>query len=846
MLERTIDSLQRELRREFLSWTLLPYAIIGLVLIALDAQTPPPPSRGALGLFAIVLTIVAWMVKGRRPVAAVWVGHVGGLCLALVAWWWYPASPAYLFTLVPVVAVGLVLSGMACAVMASGATILLGLGLAWLPGGRSEALTVVTHLGALWSVAFLIMLSQRSQRTMVAWSWQGYAEARRNLEAARDRQVELKQALADLALANGETIRLNKLLASARQSLEEARRAKEEFVANVSHELRTPLNMIIGFSDMILGAPEVYARRLPPALLADISAIKRNSAHLANLVDDVLDLAEADTGRLQIFREQVSLRAIVQEAAEAVSSLFQGKGLSLTTNVPEDLEVHCDRVRIRQVILNLLSNAGRFTEEGGAEVSAQVDGANVIVRVSDTGPGIAVDKVPRLFEPFQQGDPSIRRRHGGTGLGLAISKRLVELHDGRIWIEGEPGVGTTVAFSLPLVEAQVDATSPSRWLGPAEEERPVRTQPSRAPITEPTTRVLVLERGRALCRLVSRYLEGVEPVPWSDLEGLGQAIEANAAVAVVVNALEPSPLEPGALGGAAGANGGCASEAAPPGRAADVARVLTEGAIDVPIVSCWVPEDDAPARIGAQGYLVKPVTRDALLSAIRRVAPEARSILLADDDAEARQLFGRILAADGAGYGILQAEDGETTLELLRERRPDLVLLDLVMPNGDGFAVLEAKMRDPELASIPVLVLSAKDPEREPIVSETLSVRRPGGSRRGISCCRWRRSLVRCGRDSVLQCGPKRLSSRRLADETRCPQGDGELLVGQHGAHHHRNGRGAGVGAQLHQQVPPIDAGHHHVEHDDRRLELDGGGQGGVRRGGSHEPESAVLEIALP
>jgi signal transduction histidine kinase/CheY-like chemotaxis protein len=703
MEERTIDSLQRELRQEFLSWTLLPYAAIGLVLIASDIQAPPPPSRSALGLFALAMAILAWVVKGRRPAAAAWVGHAGALFLTLVAWRWYPASPAYLFSTVPVVAVGLVLGGAACALIAGAATLMLALVLWLVPGIRADPVMVAVHLGTLWSVAFLILVSQRSQHTMIAWSWQGYAEARRNLEAARDRQVELKQALAELSRANNETIRLNRLLGVARQSLEEARRAKEEFVANVSHELRTPLNMIIGFSDMILRAPEVYSRRLPPALLADISAIKRNSTHLANLVDDVLDLAETETGRLRILREWVSLRDVVQEAAEAVSSLFEGKGLRLTTNVPEDLAVHCDRVRIRQVILNLLSNAGRFAEDGGAEVVAQADGPNVVVRVSDTGPGIARDKVNRLFEPFQQGDPSIRRRYGGTGLGLSISKRFVEMHGGRIWIESELGVGTTVAFCLPLYDTLMGAQDASRWLHPAQEEKGVRTRPSLVPLKEPASRILVVEEGRTLCRLISRYLEGFEPVPWSDLEGLGQAVESLAATAVVVNE--------GAMG-----------------KASEVVRMLPGSSFDIPIVSCWVPEDEEnPAPSGTLGYLVKPVARDALLSAIHRVAPGARSILLADDDSEARQLFGRMLTSDGSGYSILQAEDGESTLRLLRERRPDLLLLDLVMPNGDGFSVLEAKMGDPDLIQIPVLVLSAKDPERELIVSQTLTVRRPGG-----------------------------------------------------------------------------------------------------------------------
>jgi len=370
---------------------------------------------------------------------------------------------------------------------------------------------------------------------MIAWAWQGYEQARQNLEEARDRQVELKQALKDLELSANQTIRLNDMLAAAREAVEEARRAKEAFVANVSHELRTPLNMIIGFSDMILGSPGVYARRLPPALMADIAAIKRNSQHLADLVDDVLDLSEADTGRMQLLKEWGSIREIVGEATEAVTALFEQKGLSLTVDIPENLpSIYCDHTRIRQVILNLLSNAGRFTDRGGTKVRVVLQNDAFVVSVSDTGPGMSPEHLEHMFEPFQQADVSIRRRYGGSGLGLSISKRFVEMHGGKIWLESELDKGTTAYFSLPLRSA-LPKNAPGRWFGPYQEYSP-RTRRSLAPEIGPKPLVVVVEQGAqgALCQLIKRYLEDLEAVQARSIEEANEIAEANAAVAVVI------------------------------------------------------------------------------------------------------------------------------------------------------------------------------------------------------------------------------------------------------------------------------------------------------------------------
>ena len=695
--DRVMMSYQ-ELRQESLPWMLIPL-IISAFAVAIQMAEPPTPA--AMGVLLLSLSVLVWSLRRRHQIAA-WSFVLGTLGLILLAWYWFPGSDIQSALLFPVIGAAITLGFTACVITAGLASLALIFGAFQPEFWHLSPYALVANLAILWSTTYLLYIAQRPQKTLLAWAWEGYEQARRALETARDRQVELKQALADLTLANGQTVRLNELLSAARKAVDEARKAKEEFVANVSHELRTPLNMIIGFSDMILETPQVYSRRLPASLLADAAAIKRNSQHLANLVDDVLDLAEVDTGRMQLFKEWTSLSEVIGEATEAVAALFKQKGLDLKADVPTDLPaLYCDRTRIRQVILNLLSNAGRFTERGGAQVRVTIRDQEVLISVADTGTGMDPQNISRLFEPFQQADQSIRRRYGGSGLGLTISKRFVEMHGGRIWIESQVGTGTTAFFTLPISQNLAE-DSAKRWFGPYQEYTP-RTRPSVAPIVSPKSRVVVVEEGDSLRRLMERYLEDVELIGVATVEEAGQAVESNAAKALVINQATPM-LRP--------AN----------------RPELSAMAFDIPIISCWVPEFRAAiSRMGAQEYLVKPVRRPDLLGSIGRVTPEARLILLVDDDPEARQLFGRMLASAEQNYTVLYAADGNAALRLLRERRPDVMLLDLVMPNLDGFAVLETQTQEPSIAAIPVVIISAKDPHREPIVTQALTLTRQEG-----------------------------------------------------------------------------------------------------------------------
>jgi signal transduction histidine kinase/DNA-binding response OmpR family regulator len=701
MSDPNANHLQNELREAFMPWLLLPHGILGAFLAIFDPLNAPPPSLSALGALMLLLCALVLLVRKAHHYLAAWLLCLGSLAILLVAHAWYPQQGVLQALVLPIIMGALTIGpvGAVLLVLFCGSSLIL-------VQSQGSPLTIPwVALAVLCCTALYLGLDRRSQRTMLRWAWDGYAQAQRHLHDARDRQLELKQALEDLALVTRQTVRLNGMLAAARQAVEEARKAKEEFVANVSHELRTPLNMIIGFSDMILESPEVYGRRLPPALLADVAAIKRNSHHLASLVDDVLDLSEAETGHMQLVREWVSLGEVASEAVEAVAALFDKKALTLEVHLPEDLPlVWCDRTRVRQVLLNLLSNAGRFTERGGCRVSGSVEDGVVTIEVADTGPGMGPDTLVRMFEPFQQGEPSLRRRYGGTGLGLSISKRFVELHGGKIWLESRLGKGTKACFSLPIENKSLlpQGSAPDRWFNPYADYEP-RDRPSAAPALASNPQVIILEEGAALREMITRYVDDLEVLPATSLEEACALANRDAAVALLINQINA-------------------------GVGVDSLDVLPQLTFDVPVIWCWVPEKRAAFRqLGAQDYLVKPVARDDLMTSIGQVAPQARTILLVDDDVEAQQLFRRMLALEHDELMVLIAEDGESALRMMRERRPDLVLLDLIMPNMDGFAVLEIKAQDQTISDIPVIVLSAMDPQRQPIVTKSLTVSRQQG-----------------------------------------------------------------------------------------------------------------------
>jgi signal transduction histidine kinase len=456
-----------------------------------------------LALLLLLLTILAGGLNQWKPYFGRW-GVI--ITLVMIIYWgqqWLQVSGFLTLLVIPTVLAAALIGLPAALITTIGETALVLISNALTP--ELEPAIIMTSLVAIWASLGVMLPVYGPVNHVADWAWNYYQEARGLLEESREHRAKLEQALADLAQANLQMTRLNILTQGLRQAAEEAQRTKEEFVANVSHELRTPLNMIIGFSETILQSPGAYGKKIPPALLADLMVIYRNAEHLSELINDVLDLSQIDVEKVALTKEYTQLEKIVEEATTAIRPLYTSKSLYLDIVIPENLPpLFCDRTRIREVLLNLLSNAGRFTERGGVRLKVRLEGNEVAVSVADSGPGIVAKDLDKVFRPFQQLDSSIRRRYGGTGLGLTISERFIKLHGGKIWVESQEGLGTTFFFRLPVTPPALSGDSFLRGVTPAWEYLQ-RTHPYAGPRPVIQPRFVILERGDTLHRLLTRY-----------------------------------------------------------------------------------------------------------------------------------------------------------------------------------------------------------------------------------------------------------------------------------------------------------------------------------------------------
>jgi DNA-binding response OmpR family regulator len=340
--------------------------------------------------------------------------------------------------------------------------------------------------------------------------------------------------------------------------------------------------------------------------------------------------------------------------------------------------VRGDELKLKQVVLNLLSNAVKFTPDGGrVDVTARVDGGDAVVSVRDTGVGIPDEERDRIFEAFQRGGRGARTGTEGTGLGLTLSRRIVDLHGGRLWMESRVGEGSTFSFSVPRAEPPL----PAHAQVPAAGAATARLEPGS---------ILVVEDDRRSADLLRLYLEGAGfrvVVAADGAEGLELARRIEP-TALILDVLLPRVSGWDVL--------------------AWLKRDPATAAIPVVIVS-MLDERGAGFALGAAEYLVKPVDHDELLRAVTHCVapPGGRTVVAIDDEPLDLDLVEAALAPHG--WSVLRAQAGEEGVELVRRERPDVVLLDLLMPEMDGFAVVEALRADPDVAGVPIVVLTSKD-----------------------------------------------------------------------------------------------------------------------------------------
>jgi signal transduction histidine kinase/CheY-like chemotaxis protein len=673
--------------------------LIGIgVLFGFAAGRPEYTSTmSPVAVLILSLAVVDLLIESWQPRLSAW-SLIASLIVTILFIGNWLHQPALIALMVIPTALAAALIGLrASLLIAIGETVLVawlwraGHGSLDLAGASVSVLLIWSVLGTLW-----IML--RPVQDVLQWSWQYYKRAQVLLDEARTHRAELEEALADLAQANRQLALMNEKLSAARQVAEEAQKAKAAFVANVSHEFRTPLNMIIGLTDLLLETPDVYGPQLPPALYEDLEIVRRNCEHLSAMVNDVLDLSQMEAGRLALRRERVNLAEIVDRAIAVVRPLLDKKHLSLQVTLPPDLpEVYCDRTRIRQVIVNLLSNAARYTEQGGIRVQVKPEARNVIVSVGDTGSGIAPEDAQRIFEPFYQGQQVLRSSAGGSGLGLSISKQFVELHGGEMHLESTLGVGSTFYFRLPIGPLTDLEAGPGRWLV-EDWVWHERTRRANLPKTPIRPCLMICDETGDLYPVFARYADDVDVAETHDLTQVVEEFQRGPTQALVLNVASPQKLQ--AL--------------------VQQARQELPG---LPILGCCLSARAEHAlAAGAIGYLLKPVTRAQLQGALGTVGRPVRRVLVVDDDPDALQLFARMLYACDASLEIMLASTGIQGLEKLRAERPDLVLLDVILPDVDGWQVLAAKTQDDALRDVAVIMLTAQDPGDRPAASEVLMV----------------------------------------------------------------------------------------------------------------------------
>ena len=451
----------------------------------------------------------------------------------------------------------------------------------------------------------------------------------------------------------------------------DASTAKSSFLANMSHELRTPLNAIIGYSEML---DEIAREEGYTEAVADLGKIHSAGKHLLALINDILDLSKIEAGKMEVYNESIDLRQLLTEVCDGVEPLVNRKGNKLVRVVGDDVSrLYSDATKTRQVLFNLLSNAAKFCENGTITLRAhrQVDetGKFIVLEVEDDGIGMSPEQQARLFQPFVQADASTTRKYGGTGLGLTISRRFVEMMKGTIVLRSGAGAGTTFIVRLPDTTLASDGNALT-------------------PTPRGKRSVLAIDDDPVARELIARTLEreGWFVVTAPDGPSGLQAARRSRPDVITLDVMMP------------GMDGWSV-----------LAALKADAALcSVPVVMLSMVDDRSRGfALGAVEYLMKPIDRGRLAEVASRHGGKSGPVLIVEDDAGLREIARREL--ERAGFVVDEAANGQRALDALAGRVPKLILLDLMMPEMDGFEFLERIKANPAWSDVRVVVLTAMD-----------------------------------------------------------------------------------------------------------------------------------------
>jgi PAS domain S-box-containing protein len=516
------------------------------------------------------------------------------------------------------------------------------------------------------------------------------------------------------------------------QSLEQANRAKSVFLANISHELRTPLNAILGYSEML--QEEAVERKLDE-FGADLRKINGAGKHLLALINNILDLSKIEAGKMEMFLETFDVARMIDEVASTIRPMVKENANTLHIECAPDLgAMHADQIKVRQGLFNLLSNAAKFTHDGNITLNAGreiMDGSEWIVfRVADTGIGLSPEQIVKLFQDFTQADPSTTRKFGGTGLGLALTRRFSQIMGGDVTLHSLPGKGSVFTIKLPAVVSEVKPGAAAEIAGAhVVGASPDGDGTERFAPTESC--VLVIDDDQVQRDLLDRFLskEGfcVRTAAGGDA-GLRLARQLRP-VAITLDVMMPDMDGWSVL-----------------------AALKADAALrDIPVIMLTMVDD--PERgftLGAADYATKPVDRARLSHILKKyTCPHPPCpVLVVEDDPATRELTRVILEKEG--WMVSEAENGRAALACMERERPSLILLDLMMPEMDGFEFADRVRQHPEWRSIPIVVLTAKDltaEERRRLNGSVETILRKAGDSRT--------ALLNQVRDLVAKCSAR-------------------------------------------------------------------------------------------
>ena len=479
-----------------------------------------------------------------------------------------------------------------------------------------------------------------------------------------------------------------KELALARDMALEANRSKSEFLANMSHELRTPMNSIIGFTGRVI---KKSSDILPDKQLNNLRTVERNAHHLLGLISSLLDLSKIEAGKMELFVEEFKLGPLLKDVAELTESLVISKGLTLTIEIEtDDLTMNSDKMKLKQILLNLISNAVKFTDQGSICLSVRLlkqkeksdakfyksGHEYVSISVSDTGVGMSLNESKYIFEAFQQVDGSLTRSVGGTGLGLTLSKQFTKMLSGKIDVESQQEKGSNFIITLPL------SISNSVHKKIEIKEDDIST------LKREQSLVICIDDDADVVDLLKGYLEdeGYQVIGTTQVtEGIALAKKLKP-IAVTLDVMMPEM------------DGWTALKAL---------KSDTETAA-IPVIMVTIDDNKSLGyKLGANDYLQKPILPDVLLISMDKILRhKAKSVLVVDDEPDVLNLIKQIF--EDENIPIVTAKNGKQAITFLENEKPDLILLDLMMPEMDGFDVIRALKSNPAWTEIPIIVITAK------------------------------------------------------------------------------------------------------------------------------------------